>query len=94
MENGKTFSTRDSRVIPHLSTNLARSDLASQFGMGWGACQLGMAERDSQQKTTVLKHFRTTNLYFKLHPTSILAPIKQKSYIYTIFPTFCKIRNH
>ena len=43
----KTFSTRDSQVIPHLTTNLARRNLASQFGMGWGACSLGMAECDS-----------------------------------------------
>ena len=39
----KTYSTRGSQLIPHVGTNRARSDLASQFGMGWGACQLGMA---------------------------------------------------
>ena len=40
----KTFGTGDSRVIPNLSTGPARSTLASQFGMGYGACLLGMAE--------------------------------------------------
>ena len=42
-KNEKTYSTRDSRVIPHLSTNLACGRLASQFGMGCGACASNMA---------------------------------------------------
>lgn len=50
MYRKKTFSTWDSRVIPHLTTSHARSDLASQFEMGWGACHLGMAERDYQNR--------------------------------------------
>ena len=40
----KTFSTRDSRAIPHLSTNLARRNLISECGMGSDACCRGMAE--------------------------------------------------
>ena len=44
MKKKKTFGTGDSRVIPNLSTGPARSTLASQFGMGYGACLLGMAE--------------------------------------------------
>ena len=35
-------------MIPHLSTNLARSDLISECGMGSDACRLGMAVRDIQ----------------------------------------------
>ena len=40
----KTFGTRDSRVIPGLSTKRARGDLTAQFEMGWGICRPGMAE--------------------------------------------------
>ena len=40
----KTFSTRDSRVIPALSTKRARGDLTAQFEMGWGICRPDMAE--------------------------------------------------
>ena len=48
----KTFGTGDSRVIPNLSTGPARSTLASQFGMGYGACLLGMAECASHPRRT------------------------------------------
>ena len=39
----KTYDTKDSRVIPHLSTNFARRHLTSQFGMGCGARACSMA---------------------------------------------------
>ena len=44
IKKGKTFGTRDSRAIPHLSTNLARRNLISECGMGSDACCRGMAE--------------------------------------------------
>ena len=67
VEKGKTFSTRDSQVIPHLTTNLARRDLASQFGMGWGACPLGVAERGSAPARTPLY---TSHAWRALRPPS------------------------
>ena len=50
-EKNKTFGTRDSQVIPHLTTSLARRDLSLQFGMGYRVCQRGMAERTSSLRS-------------------------------------------
>ena len=63
-------------MIPHLSTELARSDLASQFGMGWGACQLGMAECACPTCVQVFQSHRNKALpRLRSPPIIILRPI-------------------
>ena len=82
----KTFSTGGSRVITHHSTNPARSDLASQFGMGWGACQLGMAECDSHNRPPAIST-TTPTLISTPTPSNVLLGHSKHTLIANIYLT-------
>ena len=58
-------------MIPHLTTNLARRGFASQFEMGCGAYQLGMAERDYSATPCTIY---TSPLPYSTHNCSYILP--------------------